>query len=194
MAIIMILAGILLPALSSARDKSKQIICSNNLKQIVAAIGMYSDDNNGICPAAFGSVGNICNISTPVILYDYLHVPVKSPYYNYVTFLHCPKSPSVSTEETSLGYNRHLNGMKLSSIKRPSITIAYYDIRINYIDSYGIYLGDANWVECRTRHFRKANYTIIDGHLEVLFPENALRLTNGNDSTGNAIKWYPPYQ
>ena len=52
-AVIAILAGMLLPALNSARAKAHAISCVSNMKQIgVAAIG-YAQDNDGYwCPAA----------------------------------------------------------------------------------------------------------------------------------------------
>jgi prepilin-type N-terminal cleavage/methylation domain-containing protein len=45
-AIIAILAGLLLPALASARQKSQRVVCLNNLKQWGLAQTMYVDDNN----------------------------------------------------------------------------------------------------------------------------------------------------
>ena len=47
-AIIAILAAMLLPALSKARDKARQIYCVNNKKQVMLAILLYGDDNEGI--------------------------------------------------------------------------------------------------------------------------------------------------
>ena len=46
-AIIAILAALLLPALSRAKQKTKAIACLNNLKQIQTATKLYLDDNNG---------------------------------------------------------------------------------------------------------------------------------------------------
>ena len=56
-AIIAILAAMLMPALSNAREKARQASCVNNLKQMGLALNMYSQDNDGFFPRGGGTDG-----------------------------------------------------------------------------------------------------------------------------------------
>ncbi len=49
-AIIAILAALLLPALSSAKQRGRTIQCVSNLHQISLAMRLYADDSNGLYP------------------------------------------------------------------------------------------------------------------------------------------------
>jgi len=49
-AIIGILAAMLLPALSTAKESGRRIACLNNLKQLRTALAMYADENDGQFP------------------------------------------------------------------------------------------------------------------------------------------------
>ena len=49
-AIIAILAGMLLPALNSARETARQASCMNSFKQMGSSVALYSSSYNGICP------------------------------------------------------------------------------------------------------------------------------------------------
>jgi prepilin-type N-terminal cleavage/methylation domain-containing protein len=61
-AIIAILASMLLPVLSKAKEKAKQTGCLSNLKQIGVGLNLYVDDNGGFWPLA--SDGTSSNIWT----------------------------------------------------------------------------------------------------------------------------------
>ena len=49
-AVIAILAGLLLPALNSARQKASSIGCLSNLKQTGTGLMMYANDNDDYLP------------------------------------------------------------------------------------------------------------------------------------------------
>ena len=52
-AIIAILASIMMPALSSSRERSKHVSCASNQKSIAAAFQQYADDHNGCLPKSY---------------------------------------------------------------------------------------------------------------------------------------------
>ena len=56
-AIVTLLAGMLLPALQSARDLAKGIRCAGNLKQIGVAFDLYAGDERSYCPATNSGSG-----------------------------------------------------------------------------------------------------------------------------------------
>ena len=55
-AIIGILAALLLPALSMARDKARSARCCSNLRQIFTAMTLYADDHDDMFPVSGGTI------------------------------------------------------------------------------------------------------------------------------------------
>ena len=52
-AIIAILAAILMPSLTSSRERSRHVSCASNQKSIAAAFQSYADDYNGLLPTSY---------------------------------------------------------------------------------------------------------------------------------------------
>ena len=82
-AIIALLVSILLPTLTAAREKARRIKCAVNVRQMVQAMNMYSDDYNGYYPALL-MPGNLldANRSTWHLLLG--------PYLNTLKVKDCP--------------------------------------------------------------------------------------------------------
>jgi prepilin-type N-terminal cleavage/methylation domain-containing protein len=65
MAIIIILAGLLMPALGRAREQARKTTCANNLKQINTAMMLYTSDNVEVYPGTLAKLG-----TTPTYIDD----------------------------------------------------------------------------------------------------------------------------
>jgi prepilin-type processing-associated H-X9-DG protein len=50
MGIMMVLASLLLPALTKARESAHRTVCVNNLKQVLMALSLYAEENHGRYP------------------------------------------------------------------------------------------------------------------------------------------------
>jgi len=101
-AIIAILAAMLLPALTKAREKSRQAVCMSNLKQLGLGLIMYANDYDGWFPQIAWLDGNNAAIPWTLQISPYIGYRYNSP-----PIFHCPSgkiNPSVGITGRSLGY------------------------------------------------------------------------------------------
>ena len=86
-AIIAILAGMLLPALSSAKESARRTDCMGGLKQLGIAIHLYSMDFNDFVPCGLRSGTTYVLFNSPTLLHDQRStILYLLPGYNYLPF------------------------------------------------------------------------------------------------------------
>jgi len=145
-AIIAILASMLLPALSRAKESAYRIRCVNNLKQLTLALKIYADENNGSFPPRTSNTAR-----WPTLLYDN---------YKSLNLLICPTDkfrgdPQSETNATAAvadraprsylinGWNDYfdnaltaVNALKEGAVQLPSDTIIFGEKETTAADYY----------------------------------------------------------
>ncbi len=174
-AIIAILAGMLLPALSSARDKAKASYCINNLKQIGLCMFQYVSDSNDTMPPKVSGNGYYypdaditCNDGDGGIWWWYQALLVS--YAKSDNLFHCPSKTdqdelTSTTIEKSYAFNGvfptvyyHIAAYKINRIRLPGKTLMVGEAGIHSPQSwhYSPKKVTTNNVRC--------NLVFVDGH------------------------------
>lgn len=212
-AIIAILAAMLLPALSKAREKARAAVCINNLRQIGLALLMYRNDYDGYISPVFYSYQKY---TWPGIL-DALYIrggkPAKSIYgvsawefYDVVTPVWaCPSLyPKMYSDLLShkayhpeygcYAINRHFETIwatglpiKESKIRNPHKKV-YVMERTNPSTPI-LSLLYSNYPSFKfTGHSGGSNFLFVDGHAEWIKSDHPL--CSGNVNIAGPY-WYP---
>ena len=184
-AIIAILAAMLLPALSTAREKARQVVCMSNLKQLYLGFIMYVNDNDGWCPPY---VVNLTYYGgTGTTSWHYRHIrpyftPDQWPYPKNSLF-HCPSSNNDGNYNLSYAANFGLpSTVKGTWFSGYGVTGAVYFKwskipRPSRIFLLGDGVGNSAYIRFSTpldsrgvtyRHNGFANFLFCDGHVEPI--------------------------
>jgi prepilin-type N-terminal cleavage/methylation domain-containing protein/prepilin-type processing-associated H-X9-DG protein len=167
-AIIGVLAALLLPAFTAAREKARAVTCINNLRQVGLAFASYLQDNDDTLPQRFYPAGYQGDN-------DYGYCEAIAPYLaGKRNMFICPSHRTAGMfdpppHQPSYGFNWYYDNARLSAIPDAARTILVTESAggggsgSHRADRDNIPPGELD----STRHSGKAHFLFFDGHVSL---------------------------
>ena len=183
-AIIAVLAAILFPAFIAVRKGAHKAACLSNMKQLLMAQKMYSDDQDRtLVPARTGGAPGTLGYTWCLIL---------QPYMKNSQILVCPDDPAPQQAQSStdlphsygINYNLTFNStygqafvQKMSGINNTSGTLLFFDL-IPSAQAMGSSYYTSGTSRMDTRHSNQCGVGFLDGHAKVILPAETVKPVN----------------
>jgi len=206
-AIIAILAALLLPALSKAKEQGRHAACINNLKQLSLSFLIYVDDFRDIFPAGANRAPTLpvredwiyWNADDFRIINPARRDPNKAPLTAYLggfntNLFRCPGDKDVLKRQPVAGHLAYLFSYTANSL--------YLDANNENRGITSLYTGDDGWNERSVLHFRSTQIRspatklmLVEEHANpsAALPDDGRWTPTGKDPKSIGLAHPPPY-